>query len=519
MNIDDAIKEYFRRGTKLFYDNTVKIPLNKAFERILALFFHQGKELRNGVFVPLLPPADELPTLSQYRYWYRMERDLAPFVASHEGSHAFDTGERAVLGHLRQTIFGPGCQYEIHVVIGDILLVSMLDHRRILGRPVIYIIVDVFSDLIAGMSVSLEGPNRQGAMLALENMAHDKVTYCREFGVDITEDAWPSHHLPKAMLASRSELLLKNANILVNALDIEISNSQPRRLDWKESFERCFPLLDDMTIDWVPDSAKSLSEPGRNGYRLDGCLTLNEFRRLVIDCIIEHNMAHRLSDDDLDEDMIADGIEPYPRDVWIWGIQNRTGALRTLPIDEVRRNFLLEAKALVTPEGICFHMMHYTCDRVTQERWFEQVPTGMKGSLTIPVLYDPSTPDRIYLCLQESKPLEICRLLEKDRAKFEGCDWFDIEDMIAHRTIRTATDIPNRQRRVELQALRDRIIEEARHETSEALEGRAAEIGQKRNTDNRDFQEQAASGTGHSQPVFKGVVERYFALDHDKLFH
>ncbi len=519
MKIDDTIKEYFRRGTKLCYENDAEMPMTEAFSQILTLFFHQGKELIKGVFIPLLPPADELPTLSQYRYWYRMRCEVAPFVASHKGSHTFDPGERDVLGQPRQTKFGPGCQFEIHVVIGGIYLVNRLDRRCILGRPVIYIIVDVFSELIVGVSVSLEGASRQGTMLALENMAHDKVAYCREYGVDITEDAWPSHHLPKAILADRSELLLKNADILVNALGISISNTQPCRSGWRESFERCFPLLDETAIHWVPDSVSSPSEAGRKVHRLDGCLTLHEFRRLVIECIIEHNMAHRLSDDDLQGDMIADGVEPYPRDVWAWGIQNRTGVLRTLSIEDVRHNLLIEAEASMTREGICFHGLHYTCDRVIQERWFAQVRTGEKGGLTIPILYDPRTPDRIYLRLQESQPLEICRVLEKDKAKFEGCDWFDIEDMIAYRTIRTATDIRNRQRRVELQALRDRIIEEAQHGMGEAPRDRAAEQGQERKPDTRDFQGQATPDAGHSQPVFKGVVERFFALENDKLFH
>ena len=54
MNIDDRIKEYFRRGTKLYYENADKMPLTEAFEHILALFFHRGKELRNGVFIPFI---------------------------------------------------------------------------------------------------------------------------------------------------------------------------------------------------------------------------------------------------------------------------------------------------------------------------------------------------------------------------------------------------------------------------------------------------------------------------------
>jgi putative transposase len=519
MNIDDTIKEYFRRGTKLFYENGEKMPMTKAFEQILALFFHQGKELRNGVFVPLLSAADELPTLNQYRYWYRMEHDLAPFVASRTGSHAFDAGERAVLGHLQQMIFGPGCRYEIHVVIGDIYLVNMLDRRRILGRPVIYIIVDVFSGLIVGMSVSLEGPGWQGAMLALDNMAHDKVAYCREYGVDITEDDWPSHHLPKAILANRSEFLFKNANVLVNALGIEISNNQPCRLEWKESFKRCFPILDDTRIHWVPCSVNSLSEPGRKGHRLDGCLTLNEFRRLLIDCIIEHNMAHRLSDDYMDEDMIADGVEPYPRDLWKWGIQNRSGVLRTLPIDAVRRNLLPQAEASVTREGIYFHKMLYTCDKAIQKQWFLQPLTGKKRRSSLSIVYDPRTVDQIYLCLQMDQPLEICKLLEKDQAQFAGCDWFDIEDLVAIHMSERASAAQIRQLQEKHREKQDRIIEGVRRRMTEVLEDRAGEKVQEREMSTWDLHGQEAPGAGQPHPVFKGLIERTFALDNDKLIN
>src|SRR5437588_153337 len=83
------------------------------------------------------------------------------------------------------------------------------------------------------------------------------------------------------------------------------------------------------------------------------------------------------------EDMIAARVEPYPRDVWIWGIQNRVGALRTLPIDDVRRNLLPHANASATLEGVYFRWMLYTCDSAIQEQWFEQMNKGMKKSLTI----------------------------------------------------------------------------------------------------------------------------------------
>ncbi len=42
---------------------------------------------------------------------------------------------------------------------------------------------------------------------------------------------------------------------------------------------------------------------------------------------------------------------------------------------------------------------------------------------------------------------------------------------------------------------------------------------QEQETTTWDLQKQEALGVGQPQPVFKGVVERFFALDNDKLFH
>ena len=533
VNIDDTIKEYFRRGTKLFYETPEKMPMTEAFERILARFFHRGKELRNGILVPILPPSDELPTLNQYRYWYEKERDFTHSIIAREGLRAFNLRGRAVLERLRQRIPGPGFLFEIDATVGDVYLVSMLNRRHIIGRPVIYVIVDVFSGLIVGMSVSLKGPSWEGAMLALENMALDKVAFCKEYGFDIAEDDWPSHHLPKAILADRGELLSKHADNLASALDIQVSNTPPYRPDWKGYVERSFRTLNDMIIHWEPGSVKNLPEPGRKDHRLDACLTLYDFRRLMIDCIIEHNTAHRLSDDYLDSDMIADEVEPYPRDLWKWGVQNRSGVLHTLPIDVVRWNLLPRTKASVTREGIYFHKMHYTCERAIREQWFEQVrrgsrhgeKQGRKRSWSIPIAYDPRTSDYIYLPPQAGQQLEtrtsdqfprgeqqleICTLLEKDKAKFEGCDWFDVEDYHLTRYLsEKAAETRDRQSRVEHRVMQECITEEARRKTSEAREegetkaerlnireSRAADEEHERKTHPWEFQEQKASSPG-----------------------
>jgi putative transposase len=106
---------------------------------------------------------------------------------------------------------------------------------RIIGRPVIYVVIDVFSNLIVGISVSFEGPSWIGAMLALENMALDKVSFCKENGFDIEEHEWPSCGLPREILADRGELLSKNSDDLTNSLDIRMSTTAPIALIGKDA--------------------------------------------------------------------------------------------------------------------------------------------------------------------------------------------------------------------------------------------------------------------------------------------
>ena len=58
-----------------------------------------------------------------------------------------------------------------------------------------YAIIDVYSRLVTGIYVGLEGPSWIGAMMALDNMIEDKVEYCKKYGIKITEEEWPSYKL------------------------------------------------------------------------------------------------------------------------------------------------------------------------------------------------------------------------------------------------------------------------------------------------------------------------------------
>lgn len=261
-------------------------------------------------------------------------------------------------------------------------------------------------------------------MLALSNATANKVQFCREYGIEITQDQWPTHHLPEAILADRGELLSANANNLVNALGIRIANTPPYRPDWKPIVERQFRLNNDEVIHWVPGAVYHPRERGDKDTRLDAVLDLNEFRQLMIHLIVHYNSCHRLDEYPMDKFMIADGVEPYPIDLWQWGIENR-GRPRTCTPEIVRLNLLPTGSATVTERGIRFEKLFYTCELALSEQWFVKARVGK--SWKIPIAYDPRNLNTIYLRLDNSKRVEACKLLDTCKT-FKERDWYEAVD-------------------------------------------------------------------------------------------
>lgn len=469
VNMDPAAEEHFRTGLKLFYLNKKGRSLRYAYEKTKETFFHKGKYEKHGVEVPQLPPSDEIPSYRQFVYFFKKNQNIITTTIARKGQHAHNLQHRAIPGDSTLDAEGPGYLVQIDPTIGDVYLVSEFDRSRIIGRPVIYIIIDVFSRLIIGLSVSLEAPSWLGAMLAFENMVRKKVDFCSEYGYTITEADWPSHHLPKAIVADRGEILSKNSDSLGKILGIKVINTPPYRPDWKAIVERHFRVLNDAVINWVPGAVHEYLPRSGHDYRLDASLTLYDLRQLLIGCVLEHNMSHEIKDYPRDKDMIADGVQPYPAQLWNWGIANRRGKIRERPPASVRIDLLPPDKASITPEGIRFRGLYYECERAWEEKWFETA--RIKGYESVPMAYDPRTVERIYLRMDEGRQTEPCTLMPKSQM-WINFDWQDIEDRRKlEKRLAAEPAQQARQLQAEIHTKQEQIIRDALEKTTAARKG------------------------------------------------
>jgi hypothetical protein len=310
-------------------------------------------------------------------------------------------------------------------------LVNPLDRSRRIGKPILYLLVDVFSRLIVGFYISLRNMSWASAMVAICNAIGKKPEFCKKFGVDIKEEDWPIHFAPEAILVDRGESGGNKADMLTKALGIEIINTAPYRPDEKGIIESYFNVIKNGFMSSLPGATKKKMERGDPDSRLDACLTLDMIRKIFIDYVLYHNNEKVLKNYDPKLALISDKVPLIPIEIWNWGINNLPVDLREIPSDEVRLGLMPREKANITEKGILFKGLHYDCETANyKELYTDARKRGWKKTL---VAYDPdATVEHIYIPKSRGEKYEVCMLLEKD-TQYHSLYWEEVEDLQAAR--------------------------------------------------------------------------------------
>ncbi len=404
------------------------------------------------------------PNVRQLRHYIRTHYHHSHGSRTRKGEHDWLLQGRAILGHGDHGTQGPGDKYQVDATVADVFLVSQYDRRRIVGRPVIYFVIDVWSRLIVGVYVGFEGPSWMGAMMALINMITPKVEFCNQHKLSIDFADWPANHPPKVILADKGELSSVGLTELVEAkLRIQIENAASGRADLKSIVERRFGTVPAIWKPFTPGFVESdYGQRGARDYRLDAKLNIYEFTQIVILSVIEHN-SEPVSGLRAPAGMITDGREPVPLELWKWGIENRSGAPRLLTIDEVSLAVMPHDTARVTPKGISFKGAHYECPTARDEDWFS-LARGRPG-WEVEVSYDPRKKEVLYVRDESlSRGFEACTLVPgyQDCA---GKSYFETEELERAQKILVAATADKRQeKRIETDIEMKRIIKGAEKE-------------------------------------------------------
>ncbi len=470
-NLTDDMREKCRLGLDEAFLTTEGKTLEDAYQHTLERYFAIGKRAgAAGQDVPILAPEDRRPSKSQFKtVWSEYRKELGPeeVVRRREGPHAWNTRRRPSIHDTVRAAPWPLALVQGDAYRVDTELASHFNRLWGIGAPILYLLIDVFSRMIVGLHIGLEGPNWKGMSLALINILEDKVAYGKAHDVPIKPGDWPIEHWPEAIMFDRGRENLGLGSDQLADLDVVLKNLPPLRPDYKPYIESNFKLIKNKVLVALPALLKK-REFGDPDPREKAALTIHEIRTIIIDAIQVYNRSHVLTEYRLTPAMIADGVRPIPLDILRWGIKYGSGTLRTKDPRIVYRVLLPRGKARVDTEGIQCEGLSYECDRAYAEGWFDEGkrPTYWDGTVGI----DDRDTGTIYLMLGPDDFIP-ATLMEKSDA-YAGIGWPEARlTMGGQATLVRAAADEERQDLAELHAHSQAIVKNAVAETKRAVAG------------------------------------------------
>ncbi|MEX3761424.1 integrase [Paraburkholderia phenoliruptrix] len=275
--------------------------------------------------------------------------------------------ERPLTGRLSNTR-GPGQRFHIDATIIDVYPVSRVMRSIALRRPTLYLVVDDYSRMIVGVHLTFDPPCWNGAMMALVNTVSSKVEFCKNLGLYITEEQWPSEILCEELFGDQGETSsIYKAQPLHQHYQVEILNAPAYRPDLRSVMEVRFRILPATWMPLVPGAVEKDSfERGRVHPALDAALDIKQLLLIVVMAILSYN-SRAVTGYQTPPEMVEAGEAPTPLNLWKYGIKVN-GRGRKVDVAEFRSRVIAPEKAVIVGNGIKFRRVMYACPLSLMER-------------------------------------------------------------------------------------------------------------------------------------------------------
>tara|TARA_R110001583_G_scaffold43838_4_gene139268 strand:- start:17176 stop:19260 length:2085 start_codon:yes stop_codon:yes gene_type:complete len=368
----------------------------------------------------------QIPTFRQFQYFYKTEYNKVTQLCVQTPQGDYKKDVRPLHGTATEQALGPGSRYEIDATIADIYLVDDNDSDKVIGRPTIYMVIDVFSRMVAGFYIGYDNASYPVAMKALISSFISKVEACARYGIDISEEQWPCVGIPDVLLADRGELMSHQANYLVDAIGVRLESAPPRRGDAKGIVERSFGAFQAKFKPYMPGivSGNKVKKHGEKDYRVEAAVAISDFVEIMLYSILAHNLNKPLEKYDRAPDM-PESLTSIPIELWRWGLQHRTGRLRSIDTDLAKILLLPRKRVSVSELGVKLWGVIYSGKEVLQTGWMHRSskvsrPKGLCAA------YELGSVNHIYLFPEEGKnTFWVCYISTRSR-EFRDLTWYQV---------------------------------------------------------------------------------------------
>lgn len=327
------------------------------------------------------------PSIYQFRYFYEKTRKLQNLYISRDGMKNYQRNRRPLLGDGVQEFAFPGVGM-LDATVCDIYLVDTAGN--LVGRPMLFACIDAYSSFCYGYSLVLEG-GIYALRSLMNNVITDKVEWCRKFGIMIRREQWACGCLPGVMITDMGAEYTSGNFEQIAELGVNVINLPAYRPELKGPVEKFFDLIQSEYKKFLKGKGvveEDYQERGARDYRKDACLTMDDFEKIVLRCIIYYNSQRVVENFPYTEEMLKDGIQPYATSIFQWGVEHLKSDLISVPRERLVQTLLPRTAGRFTRSGLKVNGTRYYKEGYTEQY--------LKGGEAI-VAYNPEDISRVWL--------------------------------------------------------------------------------------------------------------------------
>ena len=331
----------------------------------------------------------EYPSFNQFRYFYRKTRKMENFHISRDGLTAYQRNSRPLVGDGVQEFAPLIGTAMLDSTICDIYLID--EKEEIAGRPILTAACDANTSFSLGYVLSWENDTNSLKDLML-NILEDKVVFCKKKGIHIKQEQWNAKNLlPGIVITDQGHEYTSQNFEQIADLGVTLINLPAYRPELKGSVEKLFDLIQNTYRDLLKGRGvimPDFQERGAHDYRQDAILTMSEFERIVIRCIIYYNCSRVIENYPYSSEMLDANVPPFANKIWNWKKENAEANLIDVSKKDLILTLLPRANGKFTRKGLlCNHLRYYA------DGYKEQF---LRGGDVI-VSYDPENCNHVWI--------------------------------------------------------------------------------------------------------------------------
>lgn len=435
-NPRNDVDEILKYGLKMF----VKYGKpGMAYDAVLRRYFREPVEAPDGSSVKMVTLPEEERSVSYKMLYNYIRKHTEDYSCMGKDERDKQNNNRQLVGNSRTGVYELGQIVEADEMELGCYVVDQNDGETVLGKAVVYCMVEVLSGICIGAYVSLENNSMRGFQQVFLSLLEPHKNQTKGYNIDYDEEDWPSMIVPNEIRCDRgSEYMSKAYSKAMGELGIRNTPVPPGCGSLKGVVESFNGLVQTYLKAQLKNNGY-IEDKYRGGDLAKGaaCLTLEEIRGLVYQSVILYN--RRVFEGLIDKKYVDNNVSPTPKGIFAYEKAHGRAGDPTNVNDATRPAYLFamlakeEEKRKFTwnrRKGIVYTFYKTELRFYSQEPWFLDILKDEPHPEDIEVRYNVDDIRNVYI--RYKKEIHRVPLAEKIEQQYTYADltWDEYDECI-----------------------------------------------------------------------------------------